>query len=511
MEPSILSLLPALVAVVLALWTRNVILALFSAVWTAGTMMNGWNPLAGLYHSVDPYIIDAAADRDSMKVTVFSLFVGGCVGVMAKGGGTAALVERIIVLAKTRRSAMVVTWFSGMLVFFDDYANCLVVGASMRPLTDRLKISREKLAYIVDSTAAPIASIALVSTWIGYEVGLMGDGLEAAGIDKDAYAFFIEGIGYRFYSIFTIVFVGAIAFFGRDFGPMRTAEAAALAKKPETTDELVQKEQNPALPLLAVVPIVTLIGVTFLHLYIVGSAAAAEAGLNSPALFEIIGGADGYDAMLQGSLAGMVVAMILAVALRAMNLKETFEACINGMTTLFPALVVLMLAWALGSGMADLQAADYLVSVLQDSLHPALVPTVVFVVAAGIAFATGTSFGTMGIVMPIVIPLSFALAPHDPVIALAASGAVLSGACWGDHCSPISDTTILSCVGSVCEVSAHVKTQLPYAMATGIISILLGTLPVGFGVPLWIVIPLGLVACVLVVRFVGKPTVAQPA
>jgi len=506
MEPSLLSLLPALIAVVLALWTRNVILSLFAAVWTAGTMMNGWNPLAGLYHSVDPYIVDAAADRDSMKVTIFSLFVGGAVGVMSKGGGTNALVEAIVSKAKTRRSGMLVTWLSGMLVFFDDYANCLVVGASMKPLCDKLKISREKLAYLVDSTAAPIASIALVSTWIGYEVGLMGDGLEAAGSDVDAYAFFIEGIGYRFYSIFTIVFVGAIAFFGRDFGPMLSAEKTALNRVDDGIG-LAQKDSNPALPLLAIVPILTLIGVTFGHLWVVGSAAAAEEGIANPALFEIIGGADGYDAMLQGSLAGMVTAMILALALRALDLKATFAAAVDGMTTLFPALVVLMLAWALGSGMADLRAADYLVAVLSDSLHPALLPTVVFVISAGIAFATGTSFGTMGIVMPIVIPLSFALAPGDPVIALAASGAVLSGACWGDHCSPISDTTILSCVGTDCEVSAHVKTQLPYATACGLISILLGTLPIGFGAPLWLVAPLGILACILTVRFVGKPVV----
>ena len=506
MDPSILSLLPALIAVVLALWTRNVILSLFSAVWLAGTMVSGWNPLAGLYHAVDPYLLDSAARRDNMKVTLFSLFVGATVGIMSKSGGTRALVDAAVGLAKTRVSAMLATWFAGMLVFFDDYANCLVVGSSMRPLTDRLKVSREKLAYLVDSTAAPIASIALVSTWIGYEVGLMGDGLKAAGIEIDAYAFFIEGIGYRFYSIFTIFFVGAIAFFGRDFGPMLTAE-----KKAQTAVPLVEKaapDTSGARFLLAVIPIGTLVGVTFVHLWVVGSAAALEAGLTSPKLFEIIGGADGYDAMLQGSLAAMVVAVLGTAGSRVLSVKDTLQAGLDGMTTLFPALVVLMLAWALGSGMSDLHAADYLIGALGDSLHPALLPTVVFVISAAIAFATGTSFGTMGIVVPLVIPLSFALAPHDPMIALAASGAVLSGACWGDHCSPISDTTVLSSIGADCDVSAHVKTQLPYAIACGAISILLGTLPVGFGVPLVVVLPLGIAACVLTVRFVGKPVTA---
>lgn len=505
MEPSILSLLPALIAVVLALSTRNVILSLFSAVWLAATMVNGWNPIAGLVHTVDPYILDSAASRDNMKVTLFSLFVGATVGIMSKSGGTRALVDSVVGFAKTRTSAMVATWLAGMVVFFDDYANCLVVGSSMRPLTDRLQVSREKLAYIVDSTAAPIASIALVSTWIGYEVGLMGEGLEAAGQHHiDAYAFFVEGIGYRFYSIFTIFFVGAVAFFGRDFGPMLAAE-----KKAATATPLLAKEDaKPSPPgrwVLAALPIFTLVGVTFLNLLVVGGQAALDEGLTDPKLFEILGGADGYDAMLQGSLAAMVIAVIETAGLRALSIKDTLQAGLDGMTQLFPALVVLMLAWALGTGMGELHASDYLIGALGDSLHPALLPTAVFVISAAIAFATGTSFGTMGIVVPLVIPLSFALAPDNPVIALAASGAVLSGACWGDHCSPISDTTVLSSIGADCDLAAHVKTQLPYAMACGTISILLGTLPVGFGVPLIVVVPLGIAACIATVRLVGRP------
>ncbi|MCP4804981.1 MAG: Na+/H+ antiporter NhaC family protein [Proteobacteria bacterium] len=509
MDPSILSLLPALIAVVLALSTRNVMLSLFSAVWLAGTMVNGWNPIAGLYHAVDPYLLDSAASRDNMKVTLFSLFVGATVGIMSKSGGTRALVDAAVGFAKTRRSAMLATWLSGMLVFFDDYANCLVVGSAMRPLTDRMKVSREKLAYIVDSTAAPIASIALVSTWIGYEVGLMGDGLKAAGMHHiDPYTFFVEGIGYRFYSIFTIFFVGAVAFFGRDFGPMLAAERKAAASVTILPKSDPTQTARPGLWVLAALPIFTLISVTFMHLWVVGSAAALEEGLTDPKLFEIIGGADGYDAMLQGSLAAMIVAIIETAGMRALSMKDTLQAGIDGMTTLFPAIIVLMLAWALGAGMSDLHASDYLIGVLSDSLHPAALPTVVFVVSAAIAFATGTSFGTMGIVVPLVIPLSFALSPHDPMIALAASGAVLSGACWGDHCSPISDTTVLSSIGTECDLAAHVKTQLPYAIACGTISILLGTVPVGLGAPLILVLPLGIAACFLTVRVLGRPVTA---
>ena len=506
-----LSLLPALVAVVLALKTRNVLLSLFSAVWIGATMVAGYDVDAGtfipwygwpeagvkgLYGSIDPFLLDAIADRDHMKVTLFSLFVAAAVGVMAKGGGTAALVTLFTTFARTRRSGMVSTWLAGMVVFFDDYANCLIVGSSMRPLTDTLKISREKLAYIVDSTAAPIASVALISTWIGYEVGLMADGLEAAGQTRDAYGFFIEGIGYRFYSLFTIVFVGAIAFTGRDFGPMLAAEEAGPPKPDVDASDRGVPTSRAA---LAIVPILTLLAVTGAVLWIDG-AAAADPGAR---IFEIIGGADGYDAMLKGSLAAMIMALALSVGMKALTLAQSFEALLRGMTTLFEALVVLFLAWSLGAVMGELQAADYLVANLRNVLDPRLLPTLVFLISAATAFATGTSFGTMGIVMPMVLPLSFELS-NDPVIALAASGAVLSGACWGDHCSPISDTTVLSSVGTDCELSAHVKTQIPYAMLVGVISIVLGTLPVGFGVPLIIVLPLGAIACVVSLLLLGK-------
>jgi Na+/H+ antiporter NhaC len=504
-NPGLLSLLPALLAVTLALATRNVVLSLAVACWSAATILL-LNPLTAIVHVVDPWLVESMADSDNMKVILFSLFVAGTVGILSKGKGTDALVRVLVKLARTRRTGMFTTWLAGMLVFFDDYANCLIVGSSMRALSDRLKISREKLAYIVDSTAAPIASLALVSTWIGYEVGLMDQGLEAAGQDIEAYAFFVEGIGYRFYSLFTIVFVGAIAITGRDFGPMRKAEALAAKGLPTegslTTEAPVQVD-DPKIPLsralLAVLPIATLLFVTGFVLFRDGLAGAPDGAR----FFEVLGAADGYVATLKGSLAGLLVAAGLALAMRALTLKQTFNAGLTGMTGLFEALVVLFFAWALGTAMGELGAADYLVGVLGDRLPASGLPTAVFLVAAATAFATGSSFGTMGIVMPIVIPLSFALS-DDPMIPLAASGAVLSGACWGDHCSPISDTTILSSIGAGCEVTAHVKTQLPYALACGTIAVFLGTVPAGMGVPLWIVVPLGMAACVATVWFSGK-------
>jgi Na+/H+ antiporter NhaC len=190
-----------------------------------------------------------------------------------------------------------------------------------------------------------------------------------------------------------------------------------------------------------------------------------------------------------------------------MNPKEAFDAAVGGMSTLFDALLVLFLAWALGSAMGELDAAGYLVSVLEGTLSAALLPTAVFLVAALTAFATGTSFGTMGILMPMVVPLTFAIAPESMPIAFASVGAVLSGACWGDHCSPISDTTVLSSLGTGCDHVSHVKTQLPYAMSTGVISVVAGTLPVGLGAPAWLCLLLGICACYVTIRFFGKEMV----
>ncbi|MEY3212210.1 MAG: hypothetical protein RIT28_2691 [Pseudomonadota bacterium] len=493
------SLAPAAAAIILALATRNVVLSLFSATWLAGTLIVGGDPLAGLWKAVDPFMLDALASRDHMKVTLFSLFVGAMVGVMTRAGGTRALVEWLVRLASGRRGAMTASWLAGMIVFFDDYANCLIVGNTMRPLCDRLRVSREKLSYIVDSTAAPVASLALVSTWIGYEVGLMEEGLKAAGVEQDAYAFFIEGMGYRFYSIFTIVFVGAIAMLGRDFGPMLAAERRVAAAPEIEPDEGAHDAPPAARGLIAAAPVLTLVLVTFFVLWRDGRAAAPEA----TRIFEILGAANGYDAMLKSSLAGLICAGALAALSRALSFGDIFEAGLKGAALLFDALVVLFLAWSLGSGINALDAAGYLIGALQSSLAPELLPTLVFLLCAAISFATGTSFGTMAIVMPLVVPLSFAIS-DDPLIPLIASGAVLSGACWGDHCSPISDTTVLSSVGTRCDLMAHVRTQMPYAIVVGVISVVFGTLPAGYGVSPWLLLPLGAVACAVTLRLFGK-------
>ena len=490
----LLSLAPIALTIAIALRTRQIVLALGAGVVLAALILQGYNPWTALIYVVDPLLLDAIADRDHVKVTIFTMLVAATLEVVSQGQGTRALVTRITRWATTRKGGMLATWGAGMVVFFDDYANCLIVGGSMRSVADRLKISREKLAYLVDSTAAPMATLALVSTWIGFEVSLMGDALAMAGQDTNAYAFFLKGLPYRFYPFMALAFAFFISFTGRDFGPMRAAEAAASKGEVEP--------DGPALPAsrawLGALPIVALVAVTGGSLWVQGSTAAG-AGAD---LLEIIGNADGYDAMLHGSIAAFFIATTLTIGLGAASVHAVQEAAISGVRALVEAMTVLFFAWAMGTAIGELGAAQFLVATIGPSVPIWILPTLVFVISAAIAFATGTSFGTMSIMIPIAIPLAFELDPLS-TLALATSAAVLSGATWGDHCSPISDTTILSSTGAGCDHAAHVATQLPYAIAAGTVSILFGTLPAGFGLSPWLLLGLGILGCWLIVRFVG--------
>jgi Na+/H+ antiporter NhaC len=445
---------------------------------------------------------------DHLIIVGFSIMVAACVGVMSASGATRALVMLIERYAKGPRGAMLTSWLAGMVVFFDDYANCLVVGNAMGPLCDRCRVSRAKLAYIVDSTAAPIASLALVSTWVGYEVGLVEQALVQAGSEARAFDVFIQALPYRFYSIFTIVFVGAIAFSGRDFGPMAVEEQAARRRS------LTNSISRGKLPQdghwwIAALTVLTLVVMTF-YLMLSSGWAALGAGASDAPLFEVLGQADPYMSMLLASLTAFGLAAFLSLATRTLSLTGVFRSGWRGATTVFDAIAILLMAWSLGTVIGYTNAANFIAAVLSESLPVFLLPSVTFLLAAGTAFATGTSFGTMGILIPLVVPLSLGLSGDivGPVV-YASTAAVLAGACLGDHASPISDTTVLSSVGAKVDVVLHVNTQMPYAICTGLVSIFAGYLPVSLGVSPWVALPLGAVACVAIVVLVGRPVEQQ--
>ncbi len=522
--PGWLSLLPPLVAIGLALLYRRVVPALFVGVWTGAVLAIGvtpWGGFKGLLDTLQVYVLGALADESHAAILLFSLMIGGMVGIISKNGGTLGIVERIAGWASTSRRGQMATWALGLAVFFDDYANTLIVGNTMRPVTDRLRISREKLAYIVDSTAAPISCLAFVTTWIGYEVGLVGTAIEGIdGFDQGAYAVFLHSLPYSFYPLLALFFVFVVAYSQRDFGPMYDAERRARATGnvlagDAQVDEAAAEDESlspppgtPTRAVNAILPILVLIGTVIGGLYATG-VQGTEAGAS---LREVIGAADSYAALLWGSLMVVLVAVGLSLGQGLLDLEQTVEAWYEGLKSMLFAMIILVLAWALSDITEVLHTADYLVSVLGEWVMPGAVPALIFVLAAATAFATGSSWGTMGILMPLVVPLAWAVlvqngmdAPAHHHILYSAVSCVLAGAVWGDHCSPISDTTILSSMASGCDHIAHVRTQLPYALSVGLVALLGGTLPAGFGLPWWIALLAGGGLLVAIHWGIGRP------
>ncbi len=530
------SILPPIIAIGVALLFKRVIPALFLGIWVGawivhGTLVAGF--FWGMLDAFQIFILNALADTDHAAIVLFSLMIGGMVGIISRNGGTFGIVRHLVKFASTSRRGQVATSMLGMVIFFDDYANTLVVGNTMRPVTDRLRISREKLAYLVDSTAAPIACLALVTTWIGYEVGLIGTATDKiAGLNEGAYSIFLNSIPYSFYPIFSIAFLLFIASSGRDFGPMRKAEmraretgavlgADAIVDASADSEELMPVEGKPQRAFNALIPVFVLVFGVLAGLYYTGvqqfgsGAFALGFGLGDIGnqLREIIGEADSYRSLMWASLASVLVAAVLSMGQRILTIDQTIDAWYSGMKSMLLAMVILVMAWALSSVTEALGTAQFLTSVLSGALVPGIVPTLVFLLAAATAFSTGTSWGTMGILMPIVVPLAWGVLAADGLhtdaeymhIVYSTVSAVLAGAVWGDHCSPISDTTILSSMASGCDHIAHVRTQLPYALTVGAVSILIGTLPTGFNAPWWISMPVGILILFLVSRYVAQP------
>ena len=536
--PGWLSLLPALVAIALALMFKEVVVSLFFGVWFGALFVAGLNPIGATLRSVDTFIVPALADPDHAAILVFSALLMGMVGVMGRNGGTQGIVVALSPLATTPRRAQLATFLGGLAIFFDDYSNILIIGNTMRPITDRMKVSREKLAYIVDSTAAPVAAIVFVSTWVGFQIGLIGDGLEAAAaqpgtspelaaqlLAASPFNIFIHSIPYLFYPILTLVMVGLVIWTQRDFGPMWRAENRASRGEGlhrENAMLLVDTESNVMIPVEgaphrwqnAALPVITVFLVVVFGLYFDGRAAF---GGPEPTLSDIFGAANAYNALLWGSLAGVLVAIALSVVQRIMSLKDSVGAMIGGIQATLLAFLVLILAWSLGQVTEVLGAAEYLSGLLSGNLPVALLPAFVFIMAATIAFGTGTSWATMAILIPLVIPLSVSLGGAEAFTAGASSAlllgtlaSVLSGAIWGDHCSPISDTTVLSSMASACDHVDHVRTQMPYALLVGGIGILVGNLPTAYGMSPMFSYPLGALAIYLVLRFIGRPDMDSP-
>jgi len=520
--PGILSIIPPLVAILIALIFRQVLFSLLLGIFVGTFFLYDYNPLLAFMRLVDVYIINSLIDKSHIQIIVFTLLFGGVIGLMSKSGGTTGIANLLIPLAKNRKSGLIATWLSGIIIFFDDYANTLVVGNLMRPLTDKLKISREKLAFIVDATSAPIASIFLISSWIGYEVGLIQDGFKSIGSDINAYNVFLDTIIFRFYPIAMLLFIPITILMKRDFGPMLKAERNAVMNGIEikhlnskSNDILKSSElfgnEDKAKWYNGVVPILIIVFGTIAGLIFTGIKTLEAMGVKEYSIRDIVSYSDSYASLLWSSAGACVVAGIMIGLQKIMNLSEIMDSWFLGIRSMFLAVVMLTLAWSIGSITQDIKTADYIISIISDSIAPHWLPVLVFIVCAATSFATGTSWGTMAIMMPLVIPLAFHVSsinnlsqPDSYLIMIGAISSVLAGCVFGDHCSPISDTTILSSMASGCDHVAHVNTQLPYAIFVAIFCMMIGDIPTAFGFPPVLSILLIVIALIISLRFIGK-------
>jgi Na+/H+ antiporter NhaC len=446
------------------------------------------------------------------------------VSVISKNGGMQGVVNRISKYATTAKSGQLATWFLGIAIFFDDYANTLIVGNTMRPITDRLKISREKLAYLVDSTAAPIAAIAFITTWIGAELGYIESGIETIeGLEESVYSIFISSLAYSFYPIFALIFMLILILRERDFGPMYEAEKRArigsseeenITTTSQELDEFTAKEGIEHKAYNAILPVGVVIIGTVIGLIHTGwdQAVMDDSAMSfSRKISTIIGNADSYKALLWSSLGGLFTAILLSVGQKLMNIHQSVNAAVGGFKTMLTAIIILVLAWSLALVIEDLHTADFLTSIMSDNISPYFVPTLTFLLAAVVAFSTGSSWGTMAILYPLMLPSSWAIClaagiPEAETLSIFHNvvACVLAGAVLGDHCSPISDTTILSSLASSCNHINHVRTQMPYALTVGAVAILFGTIPSAYGVPFWITLPVGVLVLYLTIGKLGK-------
>ncbi len=525
----VLTLLPPLVAIALAFITKETILSLFIGVFVGEFMVsvNDLNIVSSAIHAflaMGSQIIACMADPWNAGIILQCLLIGGIIQLVTKMGGAKALADEFAKRADTPRKAQLFTELLGLCVFFDDYANSLIVGPIMRPVMDKLHVSREKLAFVVDATAAPVAGIAIISTWIGLELSLITQGFESIGMHVSGFGIFLQTIPFRFYNILILIFIVISALTYYEFGPMKEAEKKARARKAdEPVESLEATSFDDVKPVEgiklsvwnAIIPIGVLIVGALIAFYwsgyttILGGEDKAlitlmqTSPLSFDGIFQALSQSDASVALFQAALLASIVAIVMAVLQKIMTIEEAISEWVGGMKTIVITGVILLLAWSLGGVIGDLGTADYLVGILADTIPIFILPTLIFILGALISFATGTSYGTMSILMPLTIPLAWAVNPEMGFVIVCTSG-VLTGAIFGDHCSPISDTTILSSMGTSCNHIAHVSTQIYYAVFVAVIAIVFGYIPAGFGIQWYISIPVAIVVMYIGLRVLGE-------
>lgn len=460
MDYGIFTLLPAALAIGLAFWTRSVLVSLLVAVVVGAIMIVGGNPLDGFVSALSDYLFAKLGDPYNASIALMMFLVGVFATLLERGGGATALLLSVRDKVRTSRQGQVTTWFGGMLIWFSDSSNAVILGPIVRPVTDKVRVSREKLAYLLDATAATVPSLLPITAWGAFILGILAEVLPEG---TSGMSTFLSSVPYHLYTIGAILLVLLIAWTGWDFGPMRKAEQRARTTGQVSLREdiagAVSEEELPedARPSIwgMVVPVLALVATLFFFLWYTGSREEHDGFLDA-----LLGG-DTMVGLVAAFLVGSLVATVYAVRARAIRLADVIPTWLDGCRSMVEVVLILVLAWSIGGITTDIGAPDYIVGLTGGELSPAVVYLLIFVTACLIAFATGSSWGTFAIVLPIAVPVALGTG----VVLAPAIGAGIAGAVFGDHCSPISDTTILASFGAGCDHLDHVRTQIPYALA----------------------------------------------
>ncbi len=518
------SLLPPIVAIGLAIVSRQVLPSLFAGSWLAGILLythhnhsfTSWliAPFAGFSQAVT-FTYEALGDPWNAQIILTSLFMGGLIGMMQVGGGINAIINWTSKKIKDARTASIYTAFAGFFIFFEDYVNTLVVGTSMRPITDSHRISREKLAYIVDSTAAPLACIAVISSWVAYLVGVVNDSLQTLEVTHiSAYVLYLRSIPSSLYAFTALILLLFVVFSQRDVGKMLIAERRARTTgevlregaqplSGDKTDTISEIDSKTPLRLINFfLPLIVLVGLIFLVMVM-------SSGWPSIGFFEAINSPDldSGKALVVGSFGAVAFTLFLYSA-QGIKSADLFAGLIKGTRAIFIGTLILIFAWSINSAIKTVGSANFLISLLDGLLAAHWIPLAAFVFSGLIAVSTGTAFGTIAIVLPLCLPLVFGFTGDDPVMITTyfgyTIGAVFSGSIFGDHCSPISDTTVMSSMFCGSDHIDHVQTQVPYALL-GALGGVVGYTLLGLQAPLWVAFISSIVVTLTAFYFLSSP------
>lgn len=498
------ALIPPLVAIILCFKTKMVLVSLFAGVFTGGLIIFKGNPISATTFSIET-IVNELTDPGNAKLILFTMFMGAGISFIWKLGGSRALSNWARKKIKNRKYVGIGAWILGMLISVNDCLIAAIDGNVFRDIAKEQNVSSEKLSYILDATAAPAASL-FISDWIAFQIGMIGQGLKAAGLNNVSpmYAY-IRSIPYNLYSMFTLIFVGIIVISGLDYGPMLKAEKRALKEGKFCRDgaqpmmdvgtELGEpKDVEPKIGTF-IIPFIAMIGVTIIGF--------AWTGREGTTFMQVLEKSDAVTALLWGSFAMAMSGLVLSMVYRIMDLKEAMDTFMDGFKLMVLTAAILTMAWSLSTVTKGMGLATFLISNIGANVPFAVLPIIIFALGMIVSFATGTSWGTMAIITPIAIPLVYSVT-KDPAIAMAVPGIAMSGAVFGDHCSPISDTTVMASIFAGADHIDHVKTQVPYGLTVASVVFLMFLLIGVFNIKPYVFIPLGIILMFFICFILNK-------